>query len=221
MVIVNHGLVIGVGIGNFCVNTILLIDEYEFYPYTFNCMGKMYVVRHGETDFNVQGRYQGNLETQLNDVGKKQVGDLAKVLSKYNLDLIITSPLARTRETAQAISQFHAVEVLIEPPFMERGVGVFQGLTREEIKMKFPDLWEKNVIKLYNDAPPGGESIRQVEERVVRTLLELKLKYPDKNILIVTHLFIARVIYMHFNKLSHDTASAYLLKNAGMDTYEF
>lgn len=104
MVIVNHGLVIGVGIGNFCVNTILLIDEYEFYPYTFNCMGKMYVVRHGETDFNVQGRYQGNLETQLNDVGKKQVGDLAKVLSKYNLDLIITSPLARTRETAQAIS---------------------------------------------------------------------------------------------------------------------
>jgi probable phosphoglycerate mutase len=86
-------------------------------------------------------------------------------------------------------------DVLIMPEFRERSVGIFEGLTREEAQRKYPELWEQQVLRNYEEGPPQGESVNDVETRVAFGLATLRRKHVEKTILIITHAFAGKMVH--------------------------
>lgn len=183
-------------------------------------MGKLYVVRHGEIDFNIEERYAGSVDVELNNKGLRQAYGVAKKVSKLNIDLIITSPFKRCTRMADIIHKIINVPIIKMVEFRERNVGVFEGLTQEEAKNKYPKLWVKNITRVYNNAPTGGETIKEVENRVFSGLKKIKKKYKNKNILIITHGFASKVINKFFNTdITEEDFFKYKLNNANIKEY--
>ena len=122
---------------------------------------------------------------------------------------------------ANIINKIVNVPIIIMTEFCERNVGVFEGLTREEAKNKYPELWAKNITRIYDNAPTGGETIKEVESRVFKGLKKIKEKYNDKNILIITHAFVGKIIHKFFNHISEEEFFKYKLDNANIKEYNF
>jgi len=184
-------------------------------------MDKLFIVRHCVTDFNEKGRYLGCLDDPLNDNGRKQATELNGKISKINFDIIISSPLKRTIETAEIIKPVD-FEILIDQQFIQRSVGVYEGLTKEEAQKKYPDQYKRNITRIFDQAPTGGETITQVEVRIFKGLDQLLKKYKNKNILIVTHAFIGKVINKYFNRqISDNDFFDFTFKNGEIKEYSF
>lgn len=184
-------------------------------------MRKLYVVRHGETDYNVQGRYSGVTDIELNENGIAQARITAEGLKQYPIDIIIASPLKRARMTAEIIQNCINKPIVIVDDFKERSVGVYEGLTREEVQNKYPELWNQNVLRQMECTLHEGESIRQTKDRVHKGLSYLIENYKDKNIVLVTHGFVSRVIYGYFNEVTEEEFHKYALKNCEIEEYSF
>jgi probable phosphoglycerate mutase len=179
----------------------------------------LYVVRHGETDFNVQGRYCGSSDVPLNKKGLEQAKKLAEELTGINFEIIIASSLIRAKQTGEIISKKSNIPLILSDEFKERNVGVYEGLTREEAKEKYPDLWNRNCTRELNDAPANGETILQFNERITNALLKLEKEYSGKNVLLITHGFASRIINRHYNSLSFDEMHGFSLGNCEIAKY--
>ena len=153
---------------------------------------KLLIVRHGETQFNAEGRYLGALDPELNATGISQARALNAVLPA-NPTAVVCSPLRRARQTAEIVCQSRNVKPSVNEAFRERNVGVFEGLTQEEAKVLFPELWAQNVTRLWERAPEGGETIAEVVERVVEGLCQVYERYQGKVVVLVAHGFVAKV----------------------------
>lgn len=149
----------------------------------------MWLVRHGETDWNREGRWQGHTDVPLNEVGRAQAVALGHRLRGERLAAIAASDLSRAVETAQAVADVHGLPVL--GPYAElreRGYGVFEGLTREECEARYPDL-VRSGPPLGMLEPPGSEPRKEVGarlERIVRALVEAHGR-EDAPVLLVSH----------------------------------
>ena len=176
-------------------------------------MGKLIVVRHGETNYNAEGRYAGRIDIGLNEKGHEQAKALAKELKNTSIDIIISSTLKRATETAAIIGDELQLPVIEMSELVEKGVGVYEGLTREEAKKKYPVMWERN-------APEGAETVEEVENRVYNALNTIRYDYlNNKNVLIVAHGYVTKVISKYFNNSSQEAFSKYVLKNCEYDEY--
>jgi alpha-ribazole phosphatase len=145
---------------------------------------KLLLIRHGQTDWNLAQRFQGQSDIPLNEVGKKQAQALSERLSNQSFDFVYSSDLQRATETAKFIckSEFHSA-----PRLREVNFGDWEGLTYDAIKEKHPDTlaaWENDIFK---NAPPNGETLEQLSARVQSMLDELYAKHKDQTILIVAH----------------------------------
>ena len=109
--------------------------------------------------------------------------------------------------------------VVVMNEFRERGVGVFEGLTREEARNKYPDFWAKNITRIYDGAPTGGETIRQVEKRVFEGLENIKGTKKYRNILIITHAFVGKMVHKYFHPMTEAEFFKYKLENARIVRY--
>lgn len=187
----------------------------------FKVMGQLFIVRHGEINFNTQGRYAGSSDVGLNDKGLRQAHNIASETSKLNIDLIITSPLKRCRSMAGIINELINVPIIVMDEFRERNVGVFEGLTKEAAKNQYPELWAKNITRIYDDAPTDGETIREVEVRVFAGLKKIQTKHAGKNTLIVTHAFVGKMINKFFYETTEEQFFEYILDNAKIVKYDF
>lgn len=154
------------------------------------------IARHGETDYNIQGRYLGRTDIPLNSAGIRQADALAVEIKNLPIDVVISSPLKRTVQMACIIAPDK--EIIKDDHFIERSVGVYEGLTKQEAKNKYPVLYGRNITRIFNEAPPQGETIEQVQDRVFKGIDELKQKYQGKNVLLVSHSFIAKAINKYF-----------------------
>lgn len=154
---------------------------------------KLILVRHGQTDFNLENRYLGALDPPLNDTGIAQAQALRSSLPCLP-DVLVCSPLLRARQTAAILCGDTPRQPVIEPAFHERNVGVYEGLTQQEARERFPGLWARNVTRCWRDAPDGGESISAVAHRVEAGLCRLLRQYPDGMVLLVAHGFVAKVV---------------------------
>lgn len=153
----------------------------------------LYVVRHGETWANIESRYLGSLDPGLTERGRQQAQALAVELPT-NIEVLLTSPLLRARQTAEVLSQTHNLPIQIIEAFRERDVGVFEGLTQAEAKTLHPHLWAQNITRQWDIGPDGGESIKDVVARVqqgMQTLLDI---YADKTVVLVAHGFVAKTL---------------------------
>lgn len=183
-------------------------------------MIELYVVRHGETDFNKNGRYLGRTDEPLNIIGVNQAKQLAEKASCLNIEIIYCSPLKRALKTAEFIKVKYGCEIIIDNHFIERSIGVYEGLTKDEAKNKHPDLYTRNITRIFDEAPPNGETINEVIKRVFIGLDEIKKQNKFSNILISTHGFIAKVINKYFNsKISDQDFFDFSLANAEIKKY--
>lgn len=185
-------------------------------------MINLYIIRHGETDHNKDGKYLGRTDVPLNSVGIAQAKQLAKKASDLNIEIIYCSPLKRTIETAEFIKSKQYCQIVIDEHFIERSVSIYEGLTKEDAKNKYPDLYERNITRIFNEAPPNGETINEVMERVFSGLDEMKKQNKFSNIMIVTHGFVAKAINKYFNiKMTEQEFFDFSLANAEIKKYTF
>ncbi|MFH1749461.1 MAG: histidine phosphatase family protein [bacterium] len=185
-------------------------------------MINLYITRHGETDFNKDGKYLGRKDVSLNSIGIVQAKQLVKKASGFNIEVIYCSPLKRAIETAEFIKSKHNCEIIIDDHFIERSVGVYEGLMKEEARNKYPDLYERNITRIFNEAPPNGETINKVVERVFSGLDRIKKQNKFSKIMIVTHGFVAKTINKYFNpQISEQDFFDFNLSNSEIKKYYF
>lgn len=145
----------------------------------------LYLVRHGETDWNLQHRIQGSTDIPLNATGRAQAATTGKLLSRRTWDAVLASPLSRAMETASLI----AAAVGLPAPttvdaIVERNYGEAEGLTDTEIDERFP-----------GDTPvPGRETREQVVDRVLPALMRVAEGHPDQTVIVVSHGGVIRAV---------------------------
>ena len=163
------------------------------------------LVRHGATDWNLQGRCQGATDRELNAVGIKQAEEIAAALTRESIHAIYSSDLKRARQTAHAISRPHNLTVRIEQDVRELDHGALEGLTFNEIKDSYPDFlqcWRAEPAEI---AVPGGERLIDVAERAWRALHRIVERHPSaQKIVVVSHNFpilgiVCKVTGTHLN----------------------
>ncbi|HDP69251.1 MAG TPA: alpha-ribazole phosphatase [Actinobacteria bacterium] len=150
-------------------------------------MTKVYLVRHGETEWNAKGKYLGLTDIPLNDNGERQAKALSSFLSEERIDAVYSSALTRTIQTARIIAKSHGLKVLKIPELNEVDFGEWDGLTYFEIKDKYANLADDWLNKTSEVQIPGGETWSHFKERVMIGLRKIMNENEDKNILIVTH----------------------------------
>lgn len=154
---------------------------------------RLLLVRHGQSEWNASGRWQGWADAPLNDVGRQQ----AKVASEVvgTVDVVVSSDLGRARETAEIIAGGIGVgPVVVDAGLRERHVGEYTGLTRAEIE----ERWPGNLAS-YAD-PPGGETREQVVERVLATVVRMAEAYEGADVLAVSHGGVIRYLERHLGE---------------------
>ena len=157
---------------------------------------KMYVVRHGRTDSNDKKIFNGRYDEDINQTGINQAKIARDKLANCDIDLIISSPMKRTLHTAQIINT-KDIDIILDEHFIERDTGE---LTLKNVKDKnHEEYWKYNKSKY-----KGLESISEVQKRVFEGLDNIKNKYNDKNILIVTHATITRMIKIYCENIPID-----------------
>lgn len=145
-------------------------------------------IRHGETDWNRQQRFQGQIDVPLNAVGHAQAARLAERLaSVVPAQRFFTSDLTRARETAAPVAQTWQVPLLALPGFREQSFGVLEGLDVPTIRERHPDLWQRWLEHSADFALPGGESLRQFHARVMASVRDLADAHPGASLAVVTH----------------------------------
>jgi broad specificity phosphatase PhoE len=137
------------------------------------------LVRHGETDWNLERRVQGHSDTPLNDTGRAQALALAETLEGEEFDAVYASDLARAFDTAQVVAERRGLPVTPVPGLRERNFGTWEGLTDTEIFERFPAA----KIGSWGDA----ETQDEMRERVLGALREIAAAHPNGRVLVVTH----------------------------------
>ena len=154
-------------------------------------MTRILLVRHGLTEWNAVGRWQGWSDAPLSDVGLQQARAAADAVGA--VDVIVSSDLSRAVVTAEIIGEAIGVgPVEVDPRLRERGGGDYEGLTREEILERYPDAFDRSPVE-----PPGGEPIDVLWARVHEALRHLSATYDGADVLAVSHGGVIRQVERH------------------------
>jgi len=146
----------------------------------------LYLARHGETDWNAQGRWQGQTDVPLNPAGRGQARELAARARAAGIRAVATSDLLRARETAEIVASELGLAVgLVDPALRERRFGCFEGLTRDEVAARFPEAWAGH-LRDPEPAPPGGESRAELLGRLLPAVATAVTRLPGP-LLVVMH----------------------------------
>jgi broad specificity phosphatase PhoE len=143
------------------------------------------LARHGETDWNREGRFQGHADPPLNETGRAQATELAETLARIELAAVYSSPLRRSLETAEVVAAEHGLTPVAVDGLREVDVGPWEGLTRAEVEARFPEQLARWLD--YDQGWEDGESYEELARRVVAALLELAAAHDGERILAVTH----------------------------------
>ena len=150
-------------------------------------MTKLYITRHGETEWNTKGMMQGWRDSPLTDLGKSQGQWLRDRIKDLHIDVIYSSPSGRAYETAKIIKGDRDIEIILDDGLREIKMGQWEGLSQDEIK----ELGEENHFNYWNSpskyVPVGGETFYEVRDRSYETITRILEKEKGKTILIVTH----------------------------------
>ena len=150
-------------------------------------MTELLFIRHGETDWNRQQRFQGQIDVPLNAQGHAKAARLAARLAGEPPDAFFTSDLLRARETAAPLALAWGREPLAVPGLREQAFGIFEGLDLATITAGHADLWQRWLEQSADFALPGGESLRQFHGRVMATVHALVTAQAGRRLAVVTH----------------------------------
>ena len=152
---------------------------------------RVFLVRHGETEYNRRSLALGRADAPLNETGRRQAERLREALADAPLAAVYASPLARAFDTARSIAAAHGKAVLVEDGLVEMDIGEVEGLTFPELRKQFPALAQNWGGA---DGPtfrmPGGERLVDVQSRAVQAIEALAAKHQDESFCAVTHNFV-------------------------------
>lgn len=161
-------------------------------------MTKILLLRHGQTNWNKEGRYQGQIDTDLSDLGKEQARLLAKALKNIKIDHFISSPLKRAYETACESAKFHNKEVIKDERLLEINHGIWEGKLSSEV-----EKLDANLLKMWKETPhlvtmPNGENLQNILDRALPCVKEFAKKFDGQTIAFFAHDAVNKVLLAHF-----------------------
>ncbi len=180
---------------------------------------RVLAVRHGETAWNIAGRMQGHLDSDLDASGQAQADALGRRLAAETIHHVYSSDLGRTIETTRRIvaSTGHAFD--LDAGLRERHLGVFQGLTGAEAQARHPDHWARFRSRDPDHDVDGGESLYAFSARVNGAAARLAARHPGATLLLVTHGGALDVMYRHATGLALDAPRTFTLLNASLNEF--
>ncbi|MEC9360723.1 MAG: histidine phosphatase family protein [SAR324 cluster bacterium] len=174
------------------------------------------LIRHGETEWNSQQRMQGHSNSDLSAEGRGQIQALGKWMKYVSFNHIYSSDTLRAMQTAKAITQYTGHTLHLDKRIREKNLGVFEGLTSNEAKERFPDVYNLFKTAGRNYVIDKGESTQQLLDRSLEFIEEIRLRHPDQRVVIVSHGGVVRVLMKHTLGLSIDAPTNFMIKNTGI-----
>ena len=183
----------------------------------------VYLVRHGETDWNIEQRCQGFSDIPLNAKGRQQAEAIAKSLSHTKIDALYSSTLKRAIETASIIAKYHSASVQTTPDLRELNQGEFEGLTLTELIQNHSDFLEGWFRDPADVKIPNGESLREMQTRAWAKLEEIIANHSDGSIVVAGHnlcnlALLCRIMEIdlnHFRRIHQDVAGVNVIEFGG------
>jgi len=160
-------------------------------------LSKLLLVRHGETELNSAERFWGHTDVELSATGVRQAERLRDRLATQNIDVIYTSNLSRALATAKIIASLHQADIVPCAELQEINFGKLEGLTFKEISRLYPEIVQSWYDRSLTFKFPGGESGKELDNRVTKFLSKLEKRSPDETMLIVAHSGVLRMLVCH------------------------
>lgn len=180
-------------------------------------MTRFTFIRHGETDWNRQLRFQGQIDVPLNATGHAQAARLAARLAAEPHDALYSSDLQRARETAAPVAAAWGLPVASLPALREQSFGILEGLEVAAVPVLHPLLWEQWLEHQADFALPGGESLRRFSERVMGGVRELAARHAGERVAVVTHGGVLDMLWRAANALPLHGRRDCLIPNTGLN----
>ena len=175
---------------------------------------KFYVTRHGEAVWNVYNKICGRTDVELTERGREQARQLAERAGAYSIDRIICSPLQRAHETARIVADRWDIPLEIDERLIEQHYGIYEGRDRQDAGFL------NNKRQFAFRYPEGGESMMQMAWRVYSFIEDVKKNHSDKNVLVVCHGGVCRIIRSYFSDMTNDEFFHYYKENCQIEEYE-
>jgi probable phosphoglycerate mutase len=175
---------------------------------------RLVVVRHGETEWNVAGRIQGHTDSPLTAAGRAQAEAIGARLEKESFDRLVSSDLGRAWQTAEAIARRTGHEIVANPRIRERHFGVGEGLTYDEVDARWPDGFSRTRQTDPDYVIPGGESRRQLYERIRDEFEALARDAAGGCHAVVCHGGVLAILYRHIHGIPVGEPRAIPIPNA-------
>jgi probable phosphoglycerate mutase len=154
----------------------------------------LYLVRHGQTEFSRENRFCGTSDPPLTKVGSDMAEAFAKAYGSLKWEAIYASPMARARQTAEALARLTGTTPLIEDGLKEIAYGEWEGLTVEDVKARWPAAYAYWADDVASRGTPGGETAFHVAARAMRAVEAIRTRHESGNVLIVSHKATLRII---------------------------
>lgn len=183
-------------------------------------MTTLYLIRHGETPWNVVGRYQGQLDPPLNEKGRHQAGAAAAELVPLDFAAIYSSDLARARQTAEALAKQTGLPIRLDPRLREINQGEWEGVLIGDIRARWPaeiQGWENDP---WHHHPPGGETLQQLRDRVYAVIDEIAANHPGVKVAVFSHKLPIALLKIRYKGCPAAQIWSLLPKNAAWELFE-
>lgn len=183
---------------------------------------RLIIIRHGESEWNRIGRYQGQQDAPLSELGLRQAEALAERLRTEPLDAIFASPLQRAARTAETVARHHpAVPFHYEPALLEIGHGDWEGLMVDEVVSRYSEglrEWRQHPTR---SQMPNGESFSNILKRVLDFKERICQEYSDRNVLISTHDVVVKILVADALGMNMDRINRIWVTNASISVIEY
>jgi 2,3-bisphosphoglycerate-dependent phosphoglycerate mutase len=179
------------------------------------------VLRHGETTWNRDGRFQGHLDSPLTERGEEQSRALARRLAGHRFAALYSSDLGRASRTAEIVAATTGHSVLLDARLRERHLGVLQGLTRAEGKERFPEAYRLFKMGGPDEAVPGGESTRQRFDCALACFQDLVARHAGETIVAITHGGVVSGLFRHVLAIPLEAPRRFLRRNAAWNVFRW
>jgi broad specificity phosphatase PhoE len=181
-----------------------------------------FIIRHGQTDWNKEGRMMGVTDIPLNKTGIHQATIVGEYLQTIPLEIIVTSPLQRAVQTAQIIQKHHRGTPLKKIHRLhERNFGILEGKTYEEANSMYPQIVLGKMWQYPDFQPPQGESLRHVSHRARQVIQHLLRHYEGKHIAVITHGSFIRNFIATFLNIPLEHANEYGFINTSLSIMRY
>ncbi len=179
-------------------------------------MTEFWLIRHGQTNWNLTGRWQGQtpLSPGLNETGRRQVLAIRDQLQGMMISAVYSSDLLRASQTAELLAASLGLPVMLEPRLREIDLGIWEGMLSEEIEQKYPQELADRARNPFYSRAPQGESPHDVAKRVLAAMDEIAEPHRDESILIVSHGIALAIIICHAEGISLEDVYQHIPDNA-------